>query len=76
MISQPGPARHTVTTVPTANDERAVPGRVAVAVFLTVVALILIVFATQLIPHAQRPTIQQVPRTTTTTIVIPAQTNP
>jgi hypothetical protein len=63
-----------VTTVPTADDERVIPGRVAVAVFAIVVALIVIVLAVQLIPDAQRPTIQQVPQTTTTTITIPAPT--
>jgi hypothetical protein len=65
-----------VTTVPTTDDERVKPGRLAVAVFIAVVALIAIVFAVQLIPDAQRPTIRQVPHTTTTTIIIPAPTSP
>lgn len=68
---------HTVTSVPTADDNRGIPGRLAIAVFLTVVALIAIVLAAALIPEAQRPTIKQVPQTTTTTIIlIPAPKSP
>ncbi len=53
-----------------------IPGRTAIAVLLTVLALIAIVLAAQLIPDAQRPTLRQAPRTTTTTITIPAPTGP
>jgi hypothetical protein len=62
--------------VPTTDDERVIPARVAITVFVLVVALIGLVLALQFIPNAERPTIQQVPRTTTTTILIQAPTNP
>ncbi|MDQ2751280.1 MAG: hypothetical protein M3Y44_17400 [Actinomycetota bacterium] len=58
------------------SPERMIPGRTAIAVLLTVLALIAIVLAAQLIPDAQRPTLRQAPRTTTTTITIPAPTGP
>jgi hypothetical protein len=63
-------------SVPTTDAERLIPARIAITVFVVVVALIGLVLAVQFIPNAERPTIQQVPRTTTTTIVIPAPTSP
>jgi hypothetical protein len=61
-----------VTTVPSANDERVIPRGFAVAVFLAVVGLIVIVLAVQLIPDAQRPTILPAPQTTTITVPAPS----
>lgn len=67
---------HTVTVVPAADDNQVIPGRLAITVFFTVIALIAIVLAVGLIPDAQRPTIRQVPRTTTTTIILPVPNSP
>lgn len=52
------------------DDERALPGRLTMMVFVTVLALIVFVLAAQKIPHAKRPTIRQ-PTTTFTTITAP-----
>jgi hypothetical protein len=49
------------------DDNRAMPGRLTVGVFLTVVALIALVLAAQKIPHAKRPSILH-PRIIITTI--------
>jgi hypothetical protein len=59
-------ARPTVSTVPT-DDNRAMPGRLTIGVFVIVIALIVLVLAAQKIPHAKRPTILH-PRIVTTTI--------
>lgn len=53
--------------MPTADD-RAMPGRLKVAVFATVSALIALVIAVTQIPHAQRPSLRQ-PTVVTTTII-------
>jgi hypothetical protein len=55
-----------VTIVPTDSD-RLISGRLTVGVFVTVVALIVIVLAAQKIPHAKRPVIQH-PRVVVATI--------
>jgi hypothetical protein len=55
-----------VATVPGQND-RAIPRGLAIAVFLTVLTLIVIVLAAQTIPHAKRPSIVH-PSVVTTTI--------
>jgi hypothetical protein len=65
---------YTVTTVPSSDDQRVSPGRLAFGVFAAVVTLIAIVFAVQFIPDAKRPTIQQPP--STTTIIVPAPSSP
>jgi hypothetical protein len=55
-----------VTTVPT-DSARSISGRLTVGVFITVVALIVVVLAAQKIPHAKRPVIHH-PRVVVTTI--------
>ncbi len=49
------------------DDDRAFSGRLTVGVFITVVALIVLVLAAQKIPHAKRPSILQ-PTVVVTTI--------
>ena len=52
--------------MPTDSD-RLISGRLTVGVFVTVVALIVVVLAAQKIPHAKRPVIHH-PRVVVTTI--------
>jgi hypothetical protein len=60
-------AAPTVAIVPS-DDDRAISRRLAIAVFLTVLVLIVVVLAAQRIPHAKRPTIHH-PTVITSTIV-------
>lgn len=53
--------------MPTNDDAHTVYGRLAFAVFLTVIVLITLVLIAQRIPHAQRPSLRQPVSTTTIT---------
>ncbi|HEY8828001.1 MAG TPA: hypothetical protein VIM17_09620 [Jatrophihabitantaceae bacterium] len=58
------------------TTERTDTGRLTIAVFMTVLALIVIVLAVQRIPHAQRPTIRQPTATTITITTTPRPNGP